>query len=184
MSLIFELSADQSPVSTIFVVFRDSWAYIFNDDPGTSPFFPPLKRVSKLMGPCFLYIEVVASVSDILPLVALFQVVDGTAAVAGGILRAQGKQLTGAVLNLSAYYIIGIPFGILLGFKYGMGLHGIWIGLTVSLVYCAVLGTWIGLRTDWEHQVEKVQKRLAAERVNSRKAGGIEEGSEETDDDA
>jgi len=145
--------------STIFVVFRDSWAYIFNDDP-----------------------EVVTSVSDILPLVALFQVFDGTAAVAGGILRAQGKQLTGAGLNLSAYYIIGIPFGMLLAFKYGMGLHGIWIGLTVSLVYCAVLGTWIALRANWQRQVEKVEKRLAAERDNNKKARAIEEVIEETEE--
>lgn len=44
-----------------------------------------------------------------------------------------------------------------------MGLHGLWIGLTVSLIYCAVLGTWIALRADWERQVEKAEKRLASE---------------------
>lgn len=157
-SIILALGIAAIP-SALFIVFRDSWAYIFNDDP-----------------------EVVAYVSDILPLAALFQVFDGTAAVAGGILRAQGKQLTGAVLNLSAYYIIGIPFGMLLGFKYGMGLHGIWIGLTVSLVYCAVFGTWIGLRTDWQRQVEKVERRLAAERDKTGKAGAIEEVVEGTSD--
>ncbi len=70
----------------------------------------------------------------------------------------------------------------LLGFKYDMGLHGSWIGLTVSLVYCAVFGTVIGLRTDWQHQVEKVENRLAAERENSRKTGTIEEGSEGSND--
>lgn len=109
-----------------------------------------------------------------MPLVALFQVFDGTAAVTGGILRAQGKQLSGAVLNLSAYYVIGIPFGMLLAFKYDMGLHGLWYGLTVSLVYCAVVGTWLALRTDWQHQVDKVQKRLAEEREALMKASEIE----------
>lgn len=107
--------------------------------------------------------EVVSSVASVLPLCALFQVFDGTSCVAGGILRAQGKQLTGAALNSSAYYIIGIPMGMLLAFKYGMGLLGIWVGLTTSLVYCAVLGTWLALRTDWDYQVEKVYKRLASE---------------------
>jgi len=107
--------------------------------------------------------EVVSMVASILPLCALFQVFDGTACIAGGILRAQGKQLTGAVLNSSAYYVIGIPLGMLLAFKYGMGLLGVWVGLTVSLVYCAVLGIWLALRADWDHQVEKVYKRLASE---------------------
>ena len=39
-------------------------------------------------------------VASILPLVALFQVFDGNAAVTAGILRARGKQFTGALLNL------------------------------------------------------------------------------------
>ncbi|KXN88103.1 hypothetical protein AN958_07562 [Leucoagaricus sp. SymC.cos] len=138
--------------SSMFIVFRKSWARIFNDDP-----------------------EVVTTVAAILPLCALFQVFDGTAAVTGGILRAQGKQLTGAVLNLSAYYVIGIPFGMLLAFKYNMGLHGLWMGLTISLVYCAVLGTWLALKTDWQHQVDKVEKRLAEERERDKKAKGASE---------
>lgn len=49
----------------------------------------------------------VSTVAAILPLVALFQVFDGLSAIAGGILRAIGKQFTGALLNLSAYYVIG-----------------------------------------------------------------------------
>ena len=36
--------------------------------------------------------EVVGLVASILPILALFQVFDGTAAVTAGILRAQGKQ--------------------------------------------------------------------------------------------
>ena len=50
---------------------------------------------------------VVSLVASILPLVALFQVFDGLSAVTAGILRAVGKQFTGALLNLSAYYVIG-----------------------------------------------------------------------------
>lgn len=63
--------------STLLMSFRESWAYIFNDDP-----------------------EVVTLVASILPLVAVFQVFDGTNAVSGGILRARGKQFTGALLSL------------------------------------------------------------------------------------
>ncbi|PFH50484.1 hypothetical protein AMATHDRAFT_60888 [Amanita thiersii Skay4041] len=123
--------------SSLFTIFRNSWAYLFNNDP-----------------------EVVALVGSILPLVALFQVVDGNAAVTAGILRARGKQFTGALLNLSSYYIIGIPFGVWLAFSCELGLHGLWLGLTVSLVYCSVLGTWLCLRTDWNREVRKVLERL------------------------
>ncbi|TDL13472.1 MATE efflux family protein [Rickenella mellea] len=127
--------------STMFLVFRNSWAYIFNDDPA-----------------------VVSLVASILPLVALFQVFDGLSACTAGILRARGKQFTGALLNLSAYYIIGIPFGIWLAFKRDMNLAGLWVGLTVSLVYSATFGVALCLKTDWQHEVDKVMARLAKDK--------------------
>jgi len=107
--------------------------------------------------------EVVILVASIIPLVALFQVFDATSATTNGILRARGRQFTGALLNLSAYYIIGIPLGIWLAFKCDLALHGLWIGLTVSLVYCATGGVWLCLRTDWNKEVQKVIARIEAE---------------------
>jgi len=134
--------------STMFLGLRNSWGYLFNNDP-----------------------EVVSLVAAILPIVALFQVFDGVSAVTAGILRAMGKQFTGALLNLSAYYVIGIPFGIWLAFKENMGLHGLWLGLTVSLIYCAVVGTILCLRADWDRQVQKALGRLAVD-----KCGGADQG--------
>lgn len=43
------------------------------------------------------------------------------------------------------------------------GLRGLWIGLTVSLIYCSVFGSILCLMTDWEHEVEKVRARVRAE---------------------
>ncbi|EIW77128.1 multidrug Oligosaccharidyl-lipid polysaccharide flippase [Coniophora puteana RWD-64-598 SS2] len=148
--------------STLFLVFRTHWGHLFNDDP-----------------------HVVELVASILPLVALFQVFDGTSGVTAGILRARGKQFTGALLNLSAYYIVGIPFGILLAFspRFDLKLAGLWIGLTVSLVYCSVFSTWLCVRTDWEREVRKVMDRLAAERpaVKQGAEEAVEEAGEERD---
>ncbi|KAI0000631.1 MATE efflux family protein [Russula compacta] len=129
--------------SSIFLIFRNYWGYLFNSDP-----------------------SVVKMVASILPVVALFQVFDALNGVAAGILRARGKQFTGALLNLSAYYLLGIPFGIWLAFRRNMGLHGLWYGLTLSLVYCAAVGVWLGLKTDWNREVQKVQKRLGADKSN------------------
>ena len=47
-----------------------------------------------------------------------------------------------------------------------MGLHGLWFGLTVSLIYSATIGVWLGLKTDWNKEVQKVQKRLEADKTN------------------
>ncbi|KAJ7880448.1 multidrug Oligosaccharidyl-lipid polysaccharide flippase [Mycena leptocephala] len=129
--------------ATAFLVFRNSWAYMFNDDPA-----------------------VVKMVACTLPVVALFQFFDSTTAVTGGILRARGKQVIGACLILSGYYMIGLPIGVFLTFspKISLGLWGLWIGVTISLLYCACIGTWICMRTDWNEEVGKVRERLARER--------------------
>ncbi|KAF5380192.1 hypothetical protein D9615_006162 [Tricholomella constricta] len=155
--------------STMFLVFRNSWAYLFNNDPGGYR-----HNLSARVTAEFLNTEVVTLVASIIPLVALFQVFDGNAAVTAGILRARGKQASllfplYAVHLLmrdllcainSSYYIIGIPFGMWLTFSRDMKLHGLWIGLTVSLVYCSFFGTLLCLRTDWNREVWKVMQRL------------------------
>jgi MATE family multidrug resistance protein len=59
---------------------------------------------------------------------------------------------------------IGIPLGIWLTFRHDMGLHGLWYGLTLALIGVSVVGVWIGLKTDWDQEVQKVQKRLEADK--------------------
>jgi len=60
----------------------------------------------------------------------------------------------------------GIPFGIWLAFRQNMGLYGLWYGLTLSLIYGAVVGVTIALRADWDKESEKVQKRLKAAKAH------------------
>jgi MATE family multidrug resistance protein len=50
-----------------------------------------------------------------------------------------------------------------------MGLAGLWIGLTLALVYCAAGGVWVCTAgTDWAHELAKVEARLAADRKAAR----------------
>jgi MATE family multidrug resistance protein len=127
--------------SAVLLTFRKSWGYLFNND-----------------------IEVVTLVAHILPILALFQVPDFACAITSGILRARGKQFTGALLNISAYYVIGIPFGLWLTFKQDMRLVGLWCGLTAALLYASTLSIWLCLRTNWKREVEKVAERLAVDK--------------------
>ena len=60
----------------------------------------------------------------------------------------------------------GIPFGIWLAFRQKMGLHGLWYGLTVSLIYGSAVGVTLALRADWSKESEKVQKRLKAAKAH------------------
>jgi len=83
-----------SVYSTMFLVFRNHWGKLFINDPGMAFSLSPTFAGTELG------LEVIRLVSSILPLVSLFQLMDGLAAVVSGILRAQGRQATGALLNL------------------------------------------------------------------------------------
>lgn len=66
----------------------------------------------------------------------------------------------------SAYYVFGIPFGIYLAFSSSthMGLSGLWVGMTVALIYCAGFGVAMSLWTpDWEEEARKVGQRVEEE---------------------
>ncbi|KAF8880025.1 mate-domain-containing protein [Infundibulicybe gibba] len=133
--------------SILFLVFRNSWALLFNNDP----------------------VSISRGVPRVIrnPLVALYQLVDGNSAVTAGILRARGLQTIGALLNVSAYYIIGIPVGVWLAFRRDYGLHGLWVGLTLALTLCSIVGTWLCFTTDWDVEVAKVMKRLREDQKNT-----------------
>ena len=90
------------------------------------------------------------------------QIADGVAATAGSILRSLGLHTTGALINLTSYYIIGLPFGLWLCFQHNihLGLIGLWIGLSVALGYASVISFALVWRANWTRAVERVRVRL------------------------
>jgi len=103
-------------------------------------------------------------VSQVMPLVASFQVADGLAGSCGGVLRGQGRQHLGAAFNIVAYYVLALPLGITLAFRADYGLQGLWIGQVIALF---IVGTCeygvVWLWTDWEHEVAMGVQRNKAE---------------------
>lgn len=70
-----------------------------------------------------------------------------------GVARGAGWQKIGAVTNLLAYYAIGIPVALLLGFVLKLNAKGLWIGiLTGSTTQTLVLALLTAF-TKWEKQV-------------------------------
>ena len=75
-----------------------------------------------------------------------------------------------SLITNSAYYLLGLPLGIYLAFSWHLGIYGLWIGLTVSLIYCSTLSSWVCFRTDWNKEVVKVIERLKIEDQTRRDA--------------
>ena len=76
---------------------------------------------------------VVALAAGLLPIAAAFQLFDGTQVVGGGILRGMGRTRPAALFNLLGYYALGLPLAVLLAFRQGLGVHGLWWGLSLAL---------------------------------------------------
>ncbi len=71
--------------------------------------------------------------------VAVFQIPDGLQVGAAGALRGFKDANVPMLLNFTAYWLVGFPAAWWLGIRRGLGPSGIWTGLIVGLVTCAVL---------------------------------------------
>ncbi|KAJ3670444.1 hypothetical protein LUZ60_010768 [Juncus effusus] len=123
--------------AVLVMVFRDKISYIFTDG------------------------EVVANaVSDLCPLLATTIIVSGIQPVLSGVAVGSGWQALIAYINVACYYFVGLPLGILLGFKFGFGLKGLWGGMIIGTTIQTFILIWITFGTDWHKEVEEARKRL------------------------
>jgi len=83
-----------------------------------------------------------------LALAAMFQIVDGAQAVAGGMLRGLQDTTVPMVYAAIGYWGVGLTLGVWLAFPGGLDGVGIWIGLSSGLAVVAVLLMARWLRRD------------------------------------
>jgi len=83
--------------------------------------------------------------SRLLAIAAAFQLFDGTQAVTTGVLRGIGDTRTPMMMNVIGHWGLGLPVGYALCFRFAWGVTGLWIGLSIGLIFCAVAltATWI-----------------------------------------
>ncbi|HET8985746.1 MAG TPA: MATE family efflux transporter, partial [Trueperaceae bacterium] len=76
-----------------------------------------------------------------LALGGVFQVFDGVQVAAVGALRGLKDTRVPMFITLLAYWLVGMPVGLLFAFVFDLGPRGMWFGLVISLVVAAVLLT-------------------------------------------
>jgi multidrug resistance protein, MATE family len=75
----------------------------------------------------------------VLMVAAVFQVFDGVQGVGTGILRGLGDTRSPMVWNLAGHWLFGLPVGYTLCFGLGLGVVGLWTGLSAGLIVVAIL---------------------------------------------
>src|SRR5581483_44386 len=80
---------------------------------------------------------VISTAVSLLLVAAVFQLFDGLQVVATGVLRGSGDTRTGMVAGLVGFWAVGLPVGAVLAFRAGLGVVGLWIGLSTGLILVA-----------------------------------------------
>lgn len=84
-------------------------------------------------------VEVVQIASSLVVIAGFFQLSDGIQVVSLGALRGLEDVKVPTLLTFIAYWVIALPIGYLLGFKFDLGAEGIWYGLLIGLTIVAMV---------------------------------------------
>ncbi|ESO98376.1 hypothetical protein LOTGIDRAFT_159181 [Lottia gigantea] len=130
-------------------------------------------------------IDVIKLTSSLLLILSVFHFIDAAEGVVGGVLRGVGRQKFGAVINLIAYYIIGIPAAFCLMFLTTIDVAGAWWGICCgSFFQCVAFFIRIS-RLNWVEEAQLASMRAG---ISKSKTQGVsdemfsdEEGLIETD---
>jgi MATE family multidrug resistance protein len=112
--------------------------------------------------------EVLATGVRLLAVAAVFQVFDGLQVVATGLLRGLGDTRTPMVWNLAGHWMGGLPIAWVLCFAAGLGVVGLWIGLSFGLIVVGGVLVWV-----WSRRVRALlrQEDMAVRGAGLRLAG-------------
>ncbi|KAL0410607.1 UNVERIFIED_CONTAM: protein DETOXIFICATION 51 [Sesamum latifolium] len=102
-------------------------------------------------------LNIVRLTSAALPILGLCELGNCPQTVGCGVVRGTARPSTAANVNLGAFYLVGMPVAIGLGFLLGVGFCGLWIGLLSAQVCCAGLMLYVVGTTNWEYQAMRAQ---------------------------
>ncbi|HXI11861.1 MAG TPA: MATE family efflux transporter [Thermoanaerobaculia bacterium] len=83
--------------------------------------------------------DVIAAAIPLFAAAAVFQIFDGIQGVGAGVLRGAGDTKFTFLANLVGHWVMGFPIAMLLAFKLGYGVVGLWWGLCAGLAAVAVI---------------------------------------------
>lgn len=115
-----------------------------------------------------------------LPILGLCELGNCPQTVGCGVLRGSARPSMAANVNLGSFYLVGMPMAIGLGFRLGVGLYGLWLGLLSAQLCCAGLMLYVVGTTNWDLEARRAQMLTCIGCENSRKLQSDEgEGEEE-----
>ncbi|GAV67111.1 MatE domain-containing protein, partial [Cephalotus follicularis] len=77
-----------------------------------------------------------------------------------GVAVGAGWQFLVALINLGCYYMVGLPVGALLGFKFKLGVQGIWSGMLLGCLLQTIILIVIVVQANWHKEALEAKKHV------------------------
>lgn len=103
---------------------------------------------------------VIQAVDSLSVLLALTILLNGIQPVLSGVAVGSGWQALVAYVNIGSYYLIGVPFGVLLAWGFHYGVLGMWVGMISGTAVQTLILAYITLRRDWNAEALKASSRM------------------------
>ncbi|RCV12065.1 hypothetical protein SETIT_2G238600v2 [Setaria italica] len=103
---------------------------------------------------------VITAVDSLSVLLALTILLNGIQPALSGVAVGSGWQALVAYVNIGSYYLIGVPFGVILAWGFHCGVLGIWVGMISGTMVQTLILAYITLRCDWNEEALKASSRM------------------------
>ncbi|XP_015954194.1 protein DETOXIFICATION 51 [Arachis duranensis] len=120
--------------------------------------------------------DILRLTSAALPILGLCEIGNCPQTVGCGVVRGTARPSMAANVNLSAFYLVGMPVAVGLGFWLDVGFRGLWLGLLSAQVCCAGLMLYVIGTTEWEYEAQRAQLLTLADDVEGNDSGVDDDG--------
>ncbi|KAK7319941.1 hypothetical protein RJT34_04670 [Clitoria ternatea] len=101
--------------------------------------------------------DILRLTSMALPILGVCELGNCPQTVGCGVVRGTARPKMAANVNLDAFYLVGMPVAVGLGFWFKVGFRGLWLGLLSAQVCCAGLMLYMIGTTDWDFEAQRAQ---------------------------
>lgn len=122
---------------------------------------------------------------ETLPVVGFIEIFDCMNCILNSCLRASAKQFIGSVINLSIYYLVGVPLAIFFSMYMEYNVIGIWTGIGTGMGLITVSCLLVNVFTDWDKVLEHFEmlKEVEEEESDEEDEEEYDDGEDDDDDD-
>ncbi|XP_012855450.1 PREDICTED: protein TRANSPARENT TESTA 12 [Erythranthe guttata] len=104
--------------------------------------------------------EVRRLVEKLTPLLGISIVLTNVQYNLSGVAIGAGWQVSVAYMSSGCYFLFGVPFGVLMAYKFQMGVQGIWYGMVLGLALQTFFLLWMIRIANWNKESYAAEERL------------------------